>query len=190
MSKIRLGCARAGTLFYEPDGLLLRTCLIPKDDRHLEHLLTFQLGYLGAGEIMVHVALEGGSVPSEGAAISGESVVTAVLLQGASPADIDGELIRPLNPGVWLTYGPVSDTRVHYRYTVWGQSAPGSNDLRGMLITDVEGVVPLLVATTRVSVTRLPLSGTEQVNSMLEWDDLADAEEGLPLRCHVAAASS
>src|SRR6266699_5419425 len=31
MTKIQLGCARAGTLFYEPDGLLLRTCLIPKD---------------------------------------------------------------------------------------------------------------------------------------------------------------
>jgi hypothetical protein len=34
--------------------------VIPVDEHHSEHLLTFQLGYLGAGEITVHVVLNGG----------------------------------------------------------------------------------------------------------------------------------
>src|SRR5262249_37515440 len=117
MNVIRLGCGRAGTLFYEPDGLLLRSCLIPVDKRHSEHLLTFQLGYIGPGEITVHVALDGG--PHDGYDLNAEPSITAALLRGTeSPDDLE-ECAHPhhRSPGVWLTYVSVPDTKVSYRYT-------------------------------------------------------------------------
>lgn len=171
MNTIRLGCGRAGTLFYEPEGLLLRSCLIPVDKRHSQHLLTFQLGYLGPGEIAVHVGLEGGPV---GDASAGEPDITAALLRGTdSLPDPDG-LVPERIPGVWLTYVSVPDTRVNYRYTIWGQPGAGDDDLRGELVTEISGIVPLLVATTKASTTRVPIPDSVREQDIFDWDQ----EEG------------
>lgn len=184
MNVIRLGCGRAGTLFYEPDGLLLRSCLIPVDKRHSEHLLTFQLGYIGPGEITVHVALDGG--PQDGYDLNAEPSITAALLRGTeSPDDLE-ECAHPhhRSPGVWLTYVSVPDTKVSYRYTVWGQPGVGEDDLRGELITEISGLVPLLTATTRVGATRKPIPGTVRAQAVFDWNQEEGAGNTPPPPCY------
>jgi len=164
MTTVRLGCGRAGTLFYEPEGLLLRSCLIPMDIDHKEHLLTFQLGYLGAGEITVHINLD-----DESGGRGGPSTTTA-LLRGTD-ADEDGISSGHFRiPSVWLTYVTVRDRQVDYRYTVWGRPAAYGDVLRGELVTEISGALPLLSATTRASVTRQPLSDAERSQPVMDWD--------------------
>ncbi|WP_225849134.1 hypothetical protein [Streptomyces sp. HPF1205] len=166
MSTIRLGCGRAGTLFYEPDGLLLRSCLIPVSSRHGEHLLTFQLGYLGPGEITVHIALEGDT-----GALSSPKNTTA-LLRGtdADDEDEDGESAHRRIPGVWLTYATVPEREVAYRYTVSGQPAEADDHLRGELVTEISGRLPLLTATTLAQATREPLPEGVRSQPVMDWD--------------------
>lgn len=153
MPTVRLKCAGARALFYEPDGLLLSSSLTAVDEQHRNHLLSFQLSYLGVGDIAVDIALQGGSNGHEltyrGGDLdrgpdfnSGPDFVEVVLkgMTGSTP------------PGVWLTSVIVPDAEVHYRLTVWGN--PGGDDgLRGELTADVWGYVPLLTATARASVT-------------------------------------
>jgi hypothetical protein len=134
-------------LFYEPDGLLLRACLIPVDERHGGHLLTFQLGYLGAGEIGVHVVLEGAVDRGDGVFCQLEPTAAAATLNGTA---------RWSSPGVTLTYVSIPDTAVRYRYTVWGQPA-ADDEMRGELRVEISGQVPLLSAVTTAGVTSVPL---------------------------------
>jgi hypothetical protein len=179
VSTIRLGCNRAGNLFYEPEGLLLASSLIPVSSRHGEHLLTFQLGYIGAGEITVHITLEGD--------IGGLSSPrnTTALLRGTDADDEDGDASYHRIPGVWLTYVTVPEREVAFRYTVSGQ-APDEYDeggLRGELVTDVSGRLPLLTATTRTRVTRKPLSKAVLAQPVMVWnqtDGSGDADECCP----------
>jgi hypothetical protein len=185
MNVIRLGCGRAGTLFYEPDGLLLRSCLIPVDKRHSEHLLTFQLGYLGPGEITVHVALDGGPVDSGD--LAGEPSITAALLRGTESLDDDLDecaVHRHRIPGVWLTYVSVPDAKVSYRYTVWGQPGVGDDDLRGELTTEVSGLVPLLTATTRVGATRTPVPDPVRAQAVFDWNQDTGGGNTPPPPCY------
>lgn len=161
MNTVRLGCGRAGTLFYEPEGLLLRSCLIPVGNSHNEHLLTFQLGYLGAGEITVHVALD-----SDGG--RGNPSITSALLRGTD-ADDDGSYHQQI-PGVWLTYAEITGTQVNHQYTVWGQPSIGGDDLRGEMVTRISGTLPLLTATTSAGVTRKPLPDEVRFQSVMDWD--------------------
>jgi hypothetical protein len=147
-------CAGAATLFYEPDGLLLRSCLIPGDDQHNRHMLTFQLGYLGTGEILVYVVLEGQVTDTEGHVVPMKPQISAALLSGAAPR---------ANPGVTLTYVSIPDTPVEYRYTLWGQPAH-DDDLRGELLVEVCGQVPLLTAKTTAGITSIPFP--EEVRSL------------------------
>jgi hypothetical protein len=184
MNVIRLGCGRAGTLFYEPDGLLLRSCLIPVDKRHSEHLLTFQLGYIGPGEITVHVALDGGPVDS--GELAGEPSITAALLRGTESTDDLDDIIVPQHrvPGVWLTYVSVPDAKVSYRYTVWGQPGVGDDDLRGELTTEVSGLVPLLTATTRVGATRTPVPDPVRAQAVFDWDQDTGGGNTPPPPCY------
>lgn len=147
MATVRLRCAGAEILFYEPDGLLLSSSLLPVDEGHGLHLLTFQLGYLGTGEIGVHVAVDGGAKGQGECPTSAEPPVKAVLLRGAA---------RGRDPAVWLASVMVPDAEVRYRLTVWGQ--PAADDaLRGELLADICGMPPLLVASTKAGITRAPL---------------------------------
>jgi hypothetical protein len=146
MGTVRLKCSGAENLFYEPDGLLLSVCLVPVDDEHSLHVLVFQLSYLGTGDIVVHIAIEGSA---DTPAPEGDThpQFTAAVLRGTA---------GHRRPGVWLTSVAVPDTDVHYRYTVWGQ--PGTDDeVRGELVAEVSGTVPLLTATTKVSITQAPV---------------------------------
>lgn len=146
MATVRLKCAGARVLFYEPDGLLLSSSLTPVDEQHSGHLLTFQLSYLGLGDIAVDVAVQDGS--DAGRSVAGHADFVDVALKGMTAGAL---------PGVWLTSVAVPDGDVHYRLIVWGQ--PGGGDsLRGELKTEVYGRVPLLTATTRASVTRAELA--------------------------------
>ncbi|MBV2156567.1 hypothetical protein [Kitasatospora sp. SUK 42] len=165
MTTIRLGCSRAGTLFYEPDGLLLRSCLIPLGNSHDSHLLTFQLGYLGPGEITVHVALD-----EDSATRSSPSFTTALLrgIDADEEEEIGARHSRP--PGVWLTYAVLPDSRVNCRYTVWGQPSAVGDDLRGELTTEVSGTLPMLTATTTAGITRRPLPDTIRSLPVMDWD--------------------
>ncbi|HZN19977.1 MAG TPA: hypothetical protein VFB84_17585 [Micromonosporaceae bacterium] len=93
MGTVRLPCASASTLFYEPEGLLLSSSLVPVDEQHCLHLLTFQLSYLGAGDIMVHVSMTGG--PTDPAAGDGRgrangSATVPSSLSGAGSATLTG----------------------------------------------------------------------------------------------------
>ncbi|MEV0495331.1 hypothetical protein [Streptomyces atratus] len=149
-----MGCEGATTLFHEPDGLLLRSCLIPKDRQHREHLLTFQLGYLGPGEITVHVGLEGGS--SRGGRIVGSLGVSTVVLNGVEAAEEFPERSRQRIPSVQLTYVTLLD-----RYVVWGQAGSSDDDLCGEISTVVSGSAPMLATTTRVGATRKAISDAD-----------------------------
>ena len=177
MTTIRLGCGRAGTLLYEPGGLLLRCCLIPVGTSHGEHLLTFQLGYLGPGEITVHITLDGGS------GACGGSKASTVLLRGTD-ADDDSAYLRI--PGVWLTYATVSDAQVNYRYTISGQPGPGTEDLRGEVVTELTGALPLLTATTREMATRKPLPESVLSQPVMDWDQTDGS--GSELYCPITRA--
>jgi hypothetical protein len=172
----RLGCGRAATLFYEAGGLLLRSCLIPTDPDHAEHLLTFQLGYLGAGEITVHIILD---ETSQG----GDPTYTTALLRGTDADDDEFDSYHHRVPGVWLTYVTVPDTKVHYRYTVSGQPRDG-DDLRGELVTEITGVLPVLTATTRPLATRQPLPEPARSQPVMDWDQAVGSGGGL---CHAGA---
>lgn len=175
MTDLRLGCGHAETLFYEPDGLLLQSCLIPTDNRHSMHLLTFALSYLGPGEITVHVALSGGHDDDTTEPVNGP-----VLLRGVGAPDDAVVVTREQPPNAWLTYAAVPDTRVvGYRYAVGGHPGDGEDDMRGELVTEVSGLVPLLTATTRDSATRRPLSGS--MRSGLGRGTLRDGPGGFPL---------
>ena len=184
-TRLRFGCGRAGTLFYEPEGLLIRTCLIPKDDRHSEHLLTFQLGYLGAGQITLHVSLAASPDPDACLPPEEETApITAVALRGTdAAAAADG--LPPGNPGVWLTYCTLRQSRVHYRYSVWGQTPPDGSEFCGVVTTDVEGSVPNLTATTSAGVTR----HVPQVPAFVELGDLLTVQDPGSQRCSIAASA-
>jgi hypothetical protein len=149
MSTVRLRCAGADTLFYEPDGLLLSAGLAPVDDQHAQHLLTFQLAYLGAGDIRVYVSTDGGPRDT-GSAAENDLTFTPAELRGSGGG---------VQPGVWLSSTLVPDVSVQYRFTVWGEAA-GDDGLRGVLVAEATGVVPLLTVTTRASVTREVAPGT------------------------------
>jgi hypothetical protein len=152
MGTADLHCGSAANLFYEPEGLLLRCCLLPADEEHLRHLLTFQLGYLGSGQITVDVVLEGGPVtqiPTMGA----EPAIVAARLGGAG--DAGGTVPQPGSSpaSAHLSYISVPDGPVQFRYTVWGQ-ATTADSLRGELSAVVSGHVPDLTVTTRSGATR------------------------------------
>lgn len=158
MGKSNLQCRSATNLFYEPDGLLLRSCLLPADDEHLRHLLTFQLGYLGSGEIIVEVALEGGPVTQLPTASDEPAIVTAHLV-GVGADQAGGSIQRhgslscpPVTAN--LTYITVTDGPVHFKYTVWGQAAVVGDCLRGELSAVVSGQVPDLTVIVRAGATR------------------------------------
>ncbi|HET8683055.1 MAG TPA: hypothetical protein VFM54_14480 [Micromonosporaceae bacterium] len=160
MGTVRLTCASASTLFYEPEGLLLSSSLVPVDEQHRLHLLTFQLSYLGEGDITVHVSMTGGPTTTGSGNLLANGrrgsrsprpsppprrTFTAAVLRGATSGS---------RPSVRLTSTTVPDTDVHYRYTVWGQ--PDEDELRGELAIEVSGLAPLLTATTRATVTDEP----------------------------------
>ncbi|GAA4681689.1 hypothetical protein GCM10023263_16550 [Phytohabitans rumicis] len=128
-------------LFYEADGLLLSAGLLPVDEQHHEHLLAFQLSYLGTGAITVHAGVAGG--PLDGSGSAPEADFAPVSLHGASGGP----------PSAWMSSLRVPDTEVNYRLTVWGQ-ASGDDRLRGQLVSEVSGYAPLLSTVTRASVTR------------------------------------
>lgn len=174
MTTIRLGCGRAGTLFYEPGGLLLRSCLIPVGTGHAEHLLTFQLGYLGPGEITVHITLDGDT----GVRSSPKS--TTALLRGTDADDEEDEYesAHYRIPGVWLTYVTVPDAKVDCRYTVSGQPGAGADDLRGELVSEITGALPLLTATTRAVATRNPLPEAVRSQPVMDWDQADGSGSG------------
>jgi len=173
VTTIRLGCGRAGTLLYEPGGLLLRCCLIPVGTGHGEHLLTFQLGYLGPGEITVHITLDGETGPRS------SPRATTALLRGTDADDdeYDYEAAHYRIPGVWLTYATVPDSQVDYRYTVSGQPGPGG-DLRGEVVTEITGALPLLTATTREVATRKPLPESVRSQPVMDWDQTDGSGSG------------
>lgn len=178
MTTIRLGCGRAGTLFYEPGGLLLRSCLIPVGTGHGEHMLTFQLGYLGPGEITVHITLDGNTGPRS------SPKITTALLRGSDADDEDDPYAYESShyriPGVWLTYVSVPDSQVEYRYAVSGQPSPGAGDLRGELVTEITGILPLLTATTREVATRVPLPEAVRSQPVMDWDQTDGSGTGGP----------
>ena len=149
MGKSNLQCGSATNLFYEPEGLLLRSCLLPADDEHLRHLLTFQLGYLGSGEITVDVALEGGPV-TQIPTTRDEPAIVAVRLVGAGTMPWNGSLPATAN----LAYISVAEGPVQFKYTVWGQAAVVGESLRGELSAVVSGRVPDLTVTMRSGATR------------------------------------
>ncbi len=179
---VRIGCGRAGTLFYEPDGLLLGSCLIPIDKRHSEHILAFQLGYLGPGEITVHVAIDGGPVGTES---SGEPSIMAALLRGTEAADDLPGIARGRFPDVWLTYVSLPDTNIKYRYTISGQPGVEEGNLRGELISEVSGLVPLLTATTRTGATREPIPESVRAQKALLWN--WEDDQNISTSCRRAA---
>ncbi|MDN3259870.1 hypothetical protein QWJ26_08615 [Streptomyces sp. CSDS2] len=168
MTIVRLGCGRAATLFYEPGGLLLRSCLIPTGPRHTEHMLTFQLGYLGAGEITVHVLLDG---PGDGPRF------TTTLLRGTDADDDGVDSYHHRVPGVWLTYATLPDTEVRCHYTVSGQPLDG-DDLRGELVTEIAGALPVLTATTRAVATRRPLPEPARCQPVMDWNQANGSGSG------------
>lgn len=154
-STVRLRCALAAVLFYEPDGLLLSSSLIPLDAHHGDHLLAFQLSYLGTGDLAVNIAVDGGPAggsngdasPNGGAPVGrGGPGVTPAVLRGAGAEQ---------QPGICLTSLLIPDTEICYQYTVWGQDL-ADEGLRGILEAEVSGLVPLLTVNTRASVTRDP----------------------------------
>ena len=152
MTTSNLHCGGAANLFYEPEGLLLRSCLLPVDDDHRQHLLTFQIGYLGSGEITVDIALEGGPVAD---ALTGvEPNIVSARLSGAGESD--GGVPRPgLAPAsVNLSYITVPEGPVGYRYTVWGQPGAASDSLRGQLSAVISGSGSDLTIATFTGVTR------------------------------------
>jgi hypothetical protein len=152
MRRSNLQCGTATNLFYEPEGLLLCSCLYPADDKHLRHLLTFQLGYLGTGEITVDVALEGGpgtqiTTPSD------EPTIVAARLVGAGNAWGSTSRRDALPGTVNLSYVTISSGYVQLKYTVLGQAAMGGS-LRGELSATVAGRLPNLSVTTSSGATR------------------------------------
>ena len=172
VTTLRLGCGRAVTLFYEPGGLLLRSCLIAVDDAHTHHLLTFQLGYLGAGEITVHVALEGDFADRCGPKF------TSALLRGTDADDDESDSYPYRIPGAWLTYAMVAGNHVNSLYTVWGQPAAGLDDLHGELVIQMSGTLPLLTATTTATATRRPLPEGVRSQPVLDWNQEDGREFG------------
>lgn len=152
MGKSKLQCRSATNLFYEPEGLLLRSCLIPADDEHQRHLLTFQLGYLGSGEITVDVALEGGPVTQIPTAREQPAIVSARLV-GAGKSCY-GMPHDSLPSTANLAYITVTDGPVQFNYTVWGQAPVMRDSLRGELSVVVSGRVPDLTVTIRSGATR------------------------------------
>jgi hypothetical protein len=161
MGKSKLECGSATNLFYEPDGLLLRSCLLPADDEHLRHLLTFQLGYLGSGEITVDVALEGGPV-AQILTARDEPAIVAARLVGAGKARSGVPQHDSLPATANLAYITVTDEPVHFKYTVWGQAAVMRDSLRGELSAVVSGRVPDLTVTIRSGATRTAPGATRR----------------------------
>jgi hypothetical protein len=157
MSTVRLKCAGAQVLFYEPDGLLLSSSLTSVDEQHRHHLLAFHLSYLGPGSITVTIAIDGGTdeVPPRGPALAPDqptgvrpqAQITTAELRGADEGT---------GPDIWPTSVLIPDSEAAYRFAVWGQALDDS-DLRGELVATVSGVVPLLTVTTRAGVTRDPV---------------------------------
>jgi len=152
MKTMQISCEEAKTLFYEPGGLLLRSCLIPVGERHAQHLLTFQLGYLGIGEITVHIALAPANERPE--TVTNKPTFTTAVLSGIDVLDDIDEVSRHQIPSVDLSYVTVPDRQVDYRYTVWGQPGATDDDLRGELSIVVSGRLPTLGVTTRAGATR------------------------------------
>ncbi len=153
MGKSNLQCGSATDLFYEPDGLLLRSCLLPADDAHRRHLLTFQLGYLGSGEITVDVALEGGPVTLIPTAREQPAVVSARLV-GAGKTYFGLSKHDSLAATANLSYITVNDGPVQFKYTVWGQAAVMGDSVRGVLSAVVSGRVPDLTVSIRSGAAR------------------------------------
>lgn len=153
MATTNLECANATNLFYEPDGLLLRCCLLPADDEHLRHLLTFQLGYLGRGEITVDIGLDGGPIGSDCAALQPNIVI--VRLRGAAEGGRPSPGAADPPTGVNLSYVNIPEGPLQYRYTVWGQ-AGATGYLRGQLSVVVSGSASALIVNTRSGVTHAP----------------------------------
>ncbi|HET8660655.1 MAG TPA: hypothetical protein VFM55_16835 [Micromonosporaceae bacterium] len=166
MGTVRLSCASASTLFYEPEGLLLSSGLVPVDEQHRLHLLTFQLSYLGPGDIMVHVSMTGGpTAPAAGEGrgrVNGRRNAWSPRPSAPPHRTFTAAVLRGVRserrPSVWLASATVPDTDVHYRYTVWGQ--PDEDELRGELTVEVSGLPPLLTAATRATVTDEPAVAT------------------------------
>jgi hypothetical protein len=144
MSTVRLKCAGAEVLFYEPDGLLLSSSLTSVDPQHRHHLLAFHLSYLGPGSITVTIAVDG---ITDGGPIPQAHRITTAELRGAGGGP---------GPAIWPTSVLIPDSEVAYRFAVWGQALDDS-DLRGELVAAVSGVVPLLTVATRAGVTREPV---------------------------------
>jgi hypothetical protein len=153
MGESNLQCGSATNLFYEPEGLLLRSCLLPADEEHLRHLLTFQLGYLGSGEITVDVALEGGPAARIPAGLD-EPTIAVARLVGADTADGEASRHGCLPATAHLSYTTVTDGPVQFKYTVWGQAAVVGDSLRGELSAVVSGQMPHLTVAVRSGATR------------------------------------
>jgi hypothetical protein len=126
--------------------------LVPIDNDHSSHLLTFQVGYLGPGQVSVVVMLEGGAVDDEWHPT--DPVGTSVRLWGTDLHVTDLVAMPPPSPSVSLTYTSVPNTEVRYRYTILSAQSASDDGTRGEIVTEVVGRVPLLTATTRANVTR------------------------------------
>jgi len=149
MKAAALACADIQILFYEPEGLLLAVGLLPLDSDRREYLLLFQLSYLGHGEISVHVGFE----RCNGTGRTAPEFAT-VELHGTA---------RGRLPSIWTTSAPVRDDRVNCRLIVWGE--PDDEELlRGELVAEISGELPVLIASSRASVTSAELpSSRDQV---------------------------
>lgn len=114
-------------------------------------MLALQLSYLGYGEISVHVGFEqcagnGGGTPS----------FANVNLLGVA---------RGRMPSTWVTTVPVRDDWINCRLVIWGEPAL-DDPIRGELIAEVSGQLPVLTISSRASVTHaeMPVMAGGAVN--------------------------
>lgn len=177
MTRIYIGCERAGTLFYEPNGLFLRGSVVPTNGSHSSHVLTFQLSYLGPGDIAVYIILE--SASTQAGSPAGQPSVTKAALRGTEALDnvlyANGRV-----PGVWLSYAMLPTGCAACRYTVWGQPGSSRDDLRGELVSNISGSLPVLTATTEAGVTRAPIPDVVREQPTHEWDQDSGMSSPLP----------
>lgn len=159
MSTVRVKCTGAQVLYYEPGGLLLSTSLLPVDEWHGQHLLTFQLSYLGAGDLAIQVAIEAIQVAIEDDA-SPEPILDVATGPPFAAATLRGGHKDAVQPGAWLSSMLIPDSRVDYRLTVRsGPVVDGTGLTGGMLVARIAGYVPLLNADIRAGVTQpLPVA--------------------------------
>ncbi|MGC4852843.1 hypothetical protein ACLQ24_05465 [Micromonospora sp. DT4] len=136
-------------LFYEPEGLLLTAGLLPADVGGREYRVMFQLSYLGSGEITAHVGFE----QCDGTDKTAPEFVTVELLGAA----------RHRMPIIWTASASVRAEQVNCRLIIWGEPA-GDDLLRGELIAEVSGRLPVLTATCQASVTQAELPTRERVS--------------------------